>query len=416
MFRKLRNRFLVLNLLIISVMMIAAFSAIYLITYRNIHTDTQNELRRVSEFYLKPNQMPFRSKSEPYPEEDGTMSADRSVSFALLTDNNWNILATASVFDMDDVFYQTARNEAVSDNKETGEFKLDGTYWGYIVRSEGNRYMIAFIDISSERTILTRLIYTFLITAAVMLVMIYLISRFFADRAIKPVSEAFSKQRQFIADASHEIKTPLAIIGTSVDLVMTNKADSVESQSKWLGYIKAEAAKMNRLTSDLLYLARLDHAETQKLYADFDISGETENVILSMEGIAYEKSVSLDYDIEPALSVFGCREQIAEVITALLDNAIKFAGENGWTSVCMIKRHNNVLLTVSNSGNEINKEHMDRIFDRFYRADKSRSGRSGGYGLGLSIVKTIIEQHKGKISVKSSREEGTTFHVELPSV
>ena len=402
MFKKLRNRFLLLNLVTISVMMLLAFSSIYVITYRNIRSDIDMELRRISEFSRKSGD---GLDLLPRPE--------RSLSFTVITDNQWNIKVVSSVFDMDKDFYEAAKTSALSRKAATGNFKLQGAYWTFMVWSQGQGYRMVFLDITSQHGILTNLIYTFLMAAFVMLFIIYFISRLFANRAIRPVKEAFDKQKQFIADASHELKTPLAVINTNADVLLSNGEDSISNQAKWLHYIKSEAERMAKLTNDLLYLTQLDYSEVKMIFTDFDLSEKVENVILAMEAVVFERNIALDYTIEPGLIIHGNSEQIQQVVMILLDNAVKYTNNAGSINISLKRNHANVLLSVSNSGEGIAPEHIGRIFDRFYRTDKSRARKSGGYGLGLAIAKTIVEQNGGKIHVKSILNERTTFTVEL---
>jgi two-component system sensor histidine kinase CiaH len=420
-FKKLRNRFLILNLITISVMMLMAFASIYLITYRDVYANIDMELHRISDFSRKPDknfgkhrgdfgnppdEIPYNNESKP----------ERSVSFALITDKQWKITATISVFDMESEFYESAKNSVISKNKETGTFKLDRNNWAFIVNSTNDGYRIDFLDITSQQEILRNLIYTFIIVALVMLIIIFLVSRFFANRSIKPVKEAFDKQKQFIADASHELKTPLAVINTNVDVLLANGEDTIINQSKWLYYIKSESERMTRLTNDLLYLTQMDHSDMKMVFAKFNMSEAVESVILTMEGVIFEHNISLDYNIAPNLMTYGNIEQIKQVVMILLDNAIKYTITNGSVDISLKRQHNSIVLSVANSGEGIKEEHLEKIFDRFYRTDKSRARKLGGYGLGLAIAKAIIDQHKGKIYAESVVNEKTTFFVELPLV
>jgi two-component system, OmpR family, sensor histidine kinase CiaH len=419
MFRKLRNRFLLINLVMISSLMIIAFSVIYYINHRAVWTGIDSELYRMSAMYRRDliNQGLIKDgndTSQIPPFDRGSQPSEPSVSFSLLIDKDGNVLYIRSIFDLEIDIYDTAKNTALSQNKDKGNFKLGQNQWAYIINKTSGGDMLVFLDISSRMTILTNLIDTFLMASLVSLFCIYFISRFFANRSIKPVREAFDKQKQFIADASHEIRTPISVIRTNAELILSNPDNTVRDQSKWIRYIETEAENMTRLTNDLLYLTQVDSMNTKMVYMDLDISEEAENVILMMEAAAYEKKIVLDYEIEPGLTVYGSREQIREVITILCENAIKYANESGSVDVKLKKKHNTVILTVANTGDGIPEEHIGKIFDRFYRVDQSRSRRQGSYGLGLAIAKAIIEQHKGKIFVKSRSNESTTFYVELP--
>jgi signal transduction histidine kinase len=392
-------------------MMLLAFSSIYLITYKNVHADIRMELSRMSEF--KHNK-PAPGPGEPLPGFDNEPPQERSVSFTIVTDSKWNITLISSIFDMDEDFYENAKKAAISKNTATGSFKLDGNNWAYIVKPYDSGYRLVFLDITPQQGILTNLVYTFLVVAAVMLIIIFFISRFFANKAIKPVKEAFDKQKQFIADASHELKTPLTVINTNVDVLLSNGNDNINSQSKWLYYIKSEVERMSKLTTDLLYLAQLDYSDAKMTFSDFDLSKTVENVIMAMEAVIFENNILLEYDVEPHLSIHGNSEQIRQAVMILVDNAIKYVNSKGMVSIVLKKNNNNIILSVTNTGEGIPEEQIGKIFDRFYRTDKSRSRKIGGYGLGLAIAKSIIEQHRGKISAKNISNGGTVFSIELP--
>ncbi|MDQ0872296.1 two-component system sensor histidine kinase CiaH [Paenibacillus sp. V4I3] len=419
MFSKLRNRFLIANLVIISFIMLLAFASIYTITYQNVRRDIDMELHKVSDFYLKPG----GKKGEPRPDGDhppqeskvnADLSPERSVSFLLQTDAQWKITATKSRFDMDTEFYDLAIKKAASNNSDDGQFKLDGNSWAYIVQKNATGYSVVYLDVTARQNILTNLVYTFSVVGLIMLIVIYFTSRFFANRSIAPVREAFNKQKQFIADASHELKTPLAVINTNADVLLSNSEDTIHNQSKWLHHIKSETERMKTLTNDLLYLTEMDDSRARMIFTNFNVSESVESVILTMEAVMFEKNISLNYEIEPNLPLHGNSEQIKQVVMILLDNAIKYTNPKGSISLTLKKRHNDIMLKVTNTGEGIPLEHLERIFDRFFRADSSRSRKYGGYGLGLAIAKSIVEQHKGKIYAKSVLNETTSFYVQFP--
>lgn len=171
---------------------------------------------------------------------------------------------------------------------------------------------------------------------------------------------------------------------------------------------------MAKLTNDLLYLTQIDYSEIKMIFTHFNLSETVETVILTMEAILFEHDITLDYHIEPDLTTYGNSEQIQQVVMILLDNALKYTNRHGRIDISLKRSHNTIVLSLTNTGEGIPQEHLQKIFDRFYRTDQSRSRESGGYGLGLAIAKAIIEQHNGKITVKSVLNESTTFTVELP--
>ncbi|WP_284643484.1 sensor histidine kinase [Paenibacillus silviterrae] len=418
MFRKLRNKFLLLNMATISVMLLIAFACIYVIMYQNVSRDIGMDLHREAEFARKPagNSGPFKPghgpKSEPGGNDQQPMA--RSVSFSVVTDSEGTVQSVASRFDLAEQIYRAVAAKALASGKQEGKFKLEDTHWAFEVQKLSDRYVLSFLDITSQQDFLANLIYAFLLVASIMLILIYFISRYFANRSIEPVQEAFDKQKQFIADASHELKTPLAVIQTNVDVLLAHADDTIANQSKWLTFIQSESERMSKLTNDLLYLAQIDQAEAAVLFSPFDVSEAVEQVVLTMEAIIFESRIQLSYEIEPGLIARGSQEPFKQVVMILLDNAVKYTNANGSVDIALKKRHHSIQLTVTNTGEGISESNLERIFDRFYRTDASRSRSQGGYGLGLAIAKAIVEQHKGNIYAKSIAGKQTTFIVELP--
>jgi signal transduction histidine kinase len=418
MFRKLRNRFLLMNMGIISLIMLIAFGTIFSITYRNVQNGIQADLHQAEESYHKSGSLrgDKGGGAEDHAHEGRESPGDqrlRSVSFALQADGQWNMTSIASRFDIDSDVYTTVLKNAASRSKQFGQVTIDGVRWAYRVESVPSGYSVVSMDVTAQQKILTNLITTFAAVAAAMLGVIFLTSRFLADRSIKPVKEAFDRQRQFIADASHELKTPLAVINTNADVLLANGEDPINEQAKWLHHIKSEAERMKTLTNDLLYLAEMDDTRSRVIHVPFDLSNAIEGVILTMEPVIYERNLTLDYHIEPGLTLHGSSEQIKQVAMILLDNAIKYTEPGGTVELALKKQQGHSLLTVSNSGPGIPAKDIGRIFDRFYRVDPARSRQNGGYGLGLAIAKSIVEQHRGKIYAKSVPGELTTFYVQF---
>ncbi|AFH59809.1 sensor histidine kinase [Paenibacillus caseinilyticus] len=422
MFRKLRNKFLLLNMVTISVMLLIAFACIYAIMYQNTSRGTDQELRREVELARKaagnegPKSGPGGPRSFEMGDNNGGKPAfGRSNSFSLVTDAEGTVQSVISRLELTDELSGGLAAAALADGKPQGKFTLNDARWAYALQPmPGGGYTISYLDITSQMAFLTNLVYAFLLVAALMLVIIFFISRYFADRSIEPVQEAFDKQKQFIADASHELKTPLTVINTNVDVLLAHPDDTIRNQSRWITYIKSESERMAKLTNDLLYLAQIDQAGTEVLSVPFEASEAVEQVVLTMEAVIFERDIRLSYEIEPGLTARGSIEQFKQVVMILLDNALKYTHPRGAVGITLKKRHQHIVLKVTNTGDPIPPEHLGRIFDRFYRTDPSRARSQGGYGLGLAIAKTIVDKHKGSIYAKNGKEQEVAFYVELP--
>ncbi|MCM3410285.1 sensor histidine kinase [Metabacillus litoralis] len=406
MFTKLRNQFLVVNMVTIFVIMLVAFSSIYMIMCQKVNSDINAELQGVYSLYHK-----SYKNSDPPPSESPKESL--SLCFEVETDSQWNITGTESQFNFSREFYELVADKVSAKNEVEGQFHVKEKNWAYIVKEEKSGYAIYAVDITAQLSLMNNLIYTFILVGILMFIVIFFTNRYFANRYIAPVKEAFIKQKQFITDASHELKTPLTVINTNTDLLLSNSEDTIQNQAKWLHHIKGETERMKSLTNDLLYLTEIDHSRNQKIFAPFSMSEAVESIILTMEAILFEKNIKLNYEIQPDLKVYGNKEQIKQVVMILLDNAVKYTNPTGTITITLKKQSQDTVLSVTNTGDGISSEHIEKIFDRFYRTDPSRSRQQGGYGLGLAIAKSIVEQHKGKIYAKSKQNESTTFFVHL---
>ena len=401
MFKRLRNQLLVTNLGIITLLMVAAFSFVYFVTSSNIKEEIKMDLYRISDFRKNEPQLP--------PKEE--FAKERMPLMFIETDADYNLLAWQSFFITDETLITEALQKIITVGTTYGQYRLDDGDWAYLIQKLPTGYRITSIDVTLQQSVLNRLIITFAIVTFVMLLIILVISWFLTERSIKPVKEAFEKQKQFISDASHELKTPLAVIRTNVDVLLDG---SLTDDKKWLSYIKEEVERMGRLTNDLLYLTQMDGAEDlQMMKSTFNLSERLEHLLLGLEVMAFEKKISLDAQIEPALNCFGNPEQLSQVGMILLDNAIKYTPENGHIKVSLIKTPHHLLFSVSNSGAGITSEDLPFIFDRFFRADRSRTRENGSYGLGLAIAHAIVSHHGGKITCESTPGEWTTFTVKL---
>lgn len=264
----------------------------------------------------------------------------------------------------------------------------------YTVKDESYGKLIVFMDNRiTEANIRAVGLYS-LIFGSMGLFLLFCMVLFLAKWLTKPIEEAFHKQKIFVSDVSHELKTPLAVI--------TANADTLESEigeSKWLGYIKNEAYKMSGLVNNMLTLTRMETTENKLSFQRFDLTEAVRGAVMPFESIAYEKQVDLSVSLQESVFLSGNQEQLGRVAAILTDNAVKYTEPGGKISVLLQQNRGKTILQVSNTGPEIPYADRKKIFDRFYRVDKARSRENGSYGLGLSIAKTIVSAHHGTISV-----------------
>lgn len=417
MFKRLRNRFLAINMVILSVLFVGAFAVTYIFTYNNtqqdIHMRLEHILREPRGFQKNQPEWLEENKKPDWPPEvpNKRMQMPKlSVDFVLELDQDGNLLEVQSVFDIDDAVYQEAAQYAGTSEKDGGKIRSEDTLWQFrrIPTTEGVR--VAFLDVSAEYGVLARLMIVFGIVSLLSLLLIFFICLFFANRAIRPIEEAWEKQKRFIADASHELKTPLTTINANVDVLLTQPVST--EQEKWLRYIKGETERMTKLTNDLLYLARMEAEETldSEVVLLSEIVAQT---VLAEEAVAFEKQIMMEEEIEENLFVAGSRDKIRQLLLILLDNAVKYAEEGGNIRIRLRREERHALLMVYNSGDSLEADECKKIFDRFYRSDDARDRKNGGYGLGLSIAGAIVSHMKAEIWAEGAGD-GTKFFVRIP--
>lgn len=298
--------------------------------------------------------------------------------------------------------------ETIIEKKNPSEKGVSSKYL-YIIKQKDAGQQIFFLDYSLEKSISLRLFWTCLFIGLIGILFIFLLVVFLSRWIVKPVQDAFTRQKQFIADASHELKTPLTIITTNAEVLSGSIGGN-----KWLNHILAQTARMSALIKNLLELAKLDSYDQSMDFLDFDMSKAVLNAALSFESLAFEYGKKYEIDIAEHITLHGNENSIRQLTTILLDNAFKYSDGKGTVSIRLHRHGEKKILTVENTGKGISAEEQKRIFERFYRSDASRSRESGGYGLGLSIASSISEIHKGHISVKSDEDSYTRFTVTLP--
>lgn len=268
-----------------------------------------------------------------------------------------------------------------------------------------NDNILTVIDNSHQTsTIRTYIIYSlvlFILIEIISLIITYYLTKWIT----KPVIDSFERERRFIGDASHELKTPIAVIMASTD------AYSQDKNKKWLDNIKSESDRMNKLVTELLDLNSLENNSKKFTKENVNLSKLIESSLLPYESLFFENNLKFDYKIDKDIYFDVNEEKIKELISILIDNAIKYSCEKGKVNVSLYK-NKDIYLTVSNKGEPIPIEERKKIFDRFYKLDKSRNRKSNNYGLGLSIAKKIVELHSGKISVDCAKGI-TTFIIKL---
>ncbi len=272
---------------------------------------------------------------------------------------------------------------------------------------------IVFVDRTNENSTLKGLVRTSLLIGAASLAAFFCISLLLARWAVKPVEAAWQQQKQFVSDASHELKTPLTVIMTNAELLQSPDYDA-ETRRRFAENVLTMARQMRGLVEGLLELARVDNGAVETAAAELELSRLLEDAALPFEPVLFEKGHTLRCEIAPGIRVCGSESHLRQAAEILLDNAGKYAAPGAEIRLSLRRSGRSALLCVANPGEPIAAEELGRLFERFYRADKSRS-RDGSYGLGLSIAQKIAESHHGRIWAESEGGENR-FYVSLPAL
>ena len=314
-------------------------------------------------------------------------------------------------FDLTDREYlQQIVNLVLSADQESGELKEYDLR--YLVAMSPVGLSIVFADTATEEATIRSMVYSCMfIFVAAMLVFLG-ISILLSRWAIKPVAAAWDQQRQFVADASHELKTPLAVIMANAEL-MQNEETPEEDKKKFSQNILSTTYQMRSLVENMLEMARVDNGTVKMNFVPLDMSELISNAVLSFQLLYEEKGMGLRYAIAEGISVDGSEQHLYQVMDVLLDNALKYSTPGSMVSVDLVSHGKTCVLSVASPGEPISKEDLKNIFKRFYRADKARA-MNGSYGLGLAIAESVVTAHKGKIWARS--ENGcNSFFVQLPA-
>lgn len=306
---------------------------------------------------------------------------------------------------------------AFENNNYSGEINLsENNSYLFMKASVGNENAVTLVftkSIQKDQIIVSFIIRT-IIFIILALILVFLGSLLISGKALVPIRKAWQRQIDFAADASHELRTPLAVMQTNLELVLGNPEETVESQKDWLENALIESKRMAKIVDDLLSLSRADaHLQNLQL-TRFMIDKVLKEVTASFEQVAISQNITLSTDIQSEMEFFGDSDRIKQLFIILIDNALKYSNIEGKVSVQLRQIDKFIEIKVADTGEGIEKEHLEKIFDRFYRVDKSRSRNEGGSGLGLAIAKWIVNEHKGKIKTDSILGKGTKFTVLLP--
>lgn len=396
MFEKLKRKFIFINMTLLTLVFILIFGTIYLTTAANMDRELEGDLKGAIQNPRKPGPN-FKNGN----------------SIIIDLDSENNVANVTTNIEIDNAVLEESIYSILKNENKIDKIDISGSSYGYLKEHTPKGLKIALISRELQINMLNNLLKVFLIVGSISLFLLFYISVYLTNKTIKPIKESFEKQKQFIADASHELKTPLAIIRTNTSVITSNKDKTVDSQIKWINYISNQVDRMAKLIDDMLSLTKLDSNKVMEGKSSFDLSKVLDSILLGFEAVVFENNIILETEIQKNVDLKANKEEIKKLCSILLDNALKYTNSGGRIDVILYEDKNKVYLKVKNTGDGIKKEDLEKIFERFYRIDTSRARETGGYGLGLSIAKSIVESHNGKIYAESNIGKDTTFIVEF---
>lgn len=394
MIQKLKKRFIFTSMAVVTLVLLLVCGALFAGARRVVYSDADQMLKRSLRTALGEQERP-----------SGSGRGNRAV--VLSIDPETGIIENKGSTVLEN-FSETEQQEIAREAASGKSLNHRGVR-ASVERRNGKTY-VAVVDTAMEDRLMTAAVKALALFAAgiwgALLLVVWLLSGW----AVKPMAQAWDMQRQFVADASHDLKTPLTVILSNSELL---KQQNEGADAPELDRIDTAAKRMKDLVQKMLTLARMEDDPNRGAWETINLSDMVMESALAFEATAFEKGLTIEENVESDLLIRGNRAQAQSVLECLLDNACKYASAGSGVTVSLEKAGKKAKLTVHNTGSYIPPEELSHVFERFYRADKSRTGGDSS-GLGLAIVQTVVESMKGTVTAESSEESGTAFTVLLP--
>lgn len=414
MIRKLRVKLILASMLSLLLVLAVILGIAGVLNYRKIIFDADSILA-----ILQENDGSFPSwthtagtavAADTRPKEDRRFSPElpyESRYFSVFLDENGSVLTvntgkiaavdTATAIDYAQTVFRAGLSRGFADD------------YRFISYTVGTETHMIFLDYGREMSSFRTFLFTSACVSIGGLLAVLLLLIFLSARIVKPFSQSYEKQKQFITDAGHELKTPLTIIDADTEVLAMDIGEN-----EWLHDIQNQTKRLAQLTNDLILLSRMEEQpQTERI--EFPVSDLVEEAAAAFQALAKTQGKQLSCHIQPMLSMVGDEKAIRQLVSILLDNAIKYSDSGGRIELTLEKQKNMIRLSVFNTARSVPRESLPRLFDRFYRADQSRNSRTGGYGLGLSIASAVVSAHKGKIWATTQDEKSLLIVAAFPA-
>ena len=395
MIKRLKIKFVCINMAIVTAMLAVIFSLIIFFMGIGMEVQGQQAMQEITENAIRPDHR-----------VEAWMEIRRPYFIVRLNTTGEIIVIDSGYFEqLDEAVLLECTQAAVAQEGDAGTLKAQKLRFQKMTSLHGQT--IVFADMSTEVATMENLIKTCAVISVISFGVFLVLSFLLARWAVKPVETAWNQQRQFVADASHELKTPLTVIMTNAELLQSPEYGDAD-RGQFALSILTMSRQMRGLVEGLLDLARVDNGAAKMVFSEVDLSELISDGLLPFEPVYFEKELLLESEIQEGLLVRGSRSHLQQVLDILLDNAAKYARTPGTVTVKLQRQGSHCLLSVANPGDAISREDLKNIFKRFYRIDKARA-MNHSYGLGLPIAESILREHGGKIWAESSGGINTFF-------
>ncbi|MDD4316798.1 MAG: HAMP domain-containing sensor histidine kinase [Clostridia bacterium] len=404
MFKKLRKKIIISNMVLFGVLVLALLGAVYALAYVRMSFQVDDS--------LESSIMAARSSSFLLPSsvETDRLEPNSIIIFVDATNEEIGYISDESYYSRD--ILNEVVDGVMEQSKAQGKLKIGENYLAYDLYRFYDVVRIVIYDYTLLQSSLTGLLFILLGVYVLSLATLFFVSRLYADRAVKPIENAFNKQRELVANASHELKTPITVITTSLSIINSNPSETVDYQKKWFNNIHTQTQRMSSLVSDMLDLAKADNFNAQSLTSRINVSDILQGVLLSMEASFFDNGFEINESIDANLSIKADTESLEKLFYILIDNAVKYTPPKGRIDISLAPERRKVRFSVRNYGVSIPQDKLPKIFDRFYRVEESHTqGAAQSFGLGLAIAKSIVDGLGGSMNVSSSQNEYTEFNV-----
>lgn len=407
MIYKLRRRFIAAAMVSIFIVLTILISAINISNFHNINENADMILDLLME---NGGSFPMKQKNhdgfKPMPPEMSPEVPFSTRYFTAIFNKSGDVIAlnTESIAAISNSMAEELASNTYEKNKTSGFIDI----YKYSRLDTDNGSLLIFIDCKRDLDTFYSFLFNSILVSLTGMLLVFLLVLILSKMIVKPVAESYEKQKRFITDAGHELKTPLTIISANVEIL-----ELETGENQWTKSIQNQVSRLSSLTSDLVTLSRMDEENTSQLITDFSLSDAVSETAEPFHIMAENQHKSFTLDIEKNLSYSGNEQAIRQLISILMDNAMKYSPPNGKIQLSLKKQGKRMILSTFNTADNLEKGNMDILFERFYRLDPSRNSSTGGYGIGLSIAKAIVNSHKGTITAFSSDGNSLLITIKL---